>query len=339
MRRLRTPKSNGYEALRVLSRTVNSGRLNSNDNLGILSIVGGTGQPIVTGADSYVLGQINLTGTDLVTLKIDNEQSDALTFSIANWPQNGCNPTTTTEGCTYSTKSLTVPNGQPKTVTYIAPSNYNNMGFTVQKAANNCVGNCSTYIPDWSAGVNGTSCSDVSPSAGQNMAAGQTWTMYAQSQTTGYNGFLDGPGMPGSQNSSKYPNGCVFAMNTAFQNWIANQPGWAKWLEGAVGAAIGIALAVFAGPEIVAWAAEDAVDDVLADGTANVIDGTTDEIMGVSTDVIDDWAASYNVDAEELKTAMRAAEGGGQNFFEWAAEYMANNPDGAVPGGVMAAWN
>jgi hypothetical protein len=28
MRRLRTPKSNGYEALRVLSRTVNSGRLN-----------------------------------------------------------------------------------------------------------------------------------------------------------------------------------------------------------------------------------------------------------------------------------------------------------------------
>jgi hypothetical protein len=36
---------------------------------------------------------------------------------------------------------------------------------------------------------------------------------------------------------------------------------------------------------------------------------------------------------------MRAAEGGGQNFFEWAAEYMAANPEGAVPGGVMAAWN
>ncbi len=31
MRRLRTPKSNGYEALRVLSRTVNSGRLNTTD--------------------------------------------------------------------------------------------------------------------------------------------------------------------------------------------------------------------------------------------------------------------------------------------------------------------
>jgi hypothetical protein len=322
----------GYAHRLQKSKALASIKLPSNDNLGILSIVGGTGQPVLTGADSYVLGQINLTGTDLVTLKIDNEQSDALTFSIANWPQNGCNPTTTTEGCTYSTKSLTVPNGQTKTVTYIAPSNYNNMGFTVQKADNNCVGNCSTYIPNWTAGVNGTSCSDVSPTPGQNMAAGQTWTMYAQNQVTGYNGFLDGPGMPASQNSSKYPNGCVFAMNTAFQNWVANQPAWAKWLEAVVGAAIGIALVVFAGPEVVAWATEEAVDDVIADGSA-------EEIMGVSTDEVNEWAASYNVDVEELKAAMRAAESGGQNFFEWAAEYMANNPDGAVPGGVMAAWN
>jgi hypothetical protein len=322
----------GYAYRLTKGKTLASIKLPSNNNLGILSIVGGTGQPILASADSYVLSQINLTGTDLVTLKIDNEQSDALTFSIANWPENGCNPTTTTDGCTYSTKSLTVPDGQTKTVTYIAPSNYNNMGFTVQKADNNCVGNCSTYIPNWTAGVNGTSCSDVSPSAGQNMAAGQTWTIYAQNQTTGYNGFLDGPGMPGSQNSNKYPNGCVFAMNTAFQNWIANQPGWAKWLEGVVGAAIGIALAVFAGPEVVAWALEDAVDEEIASGA-------TEEIMGVSDDEINEWAASYNVDVEELKTAMRAAEGGGQNFFEWAAEYMAANPDGAVPGGVMAAWN
>ena len=61
--------------------------------------------------------------------------------------------------------------------------------------------------------------------------------------------------------------------------------------------------------------------------------------MGVSDDTLNAWAADYNVDPEALKTAMRAAEGGGQNFFEWAAEYMAANPEGAVPGGVMAAWN
>lgn len=296
----------GYAHRLTKGKTLESIKLPSNDNLGILSIVGGTGQPVVTAAGSYTLGQINLTGTDLLTLKIDNEQSDALTFNVANWPQDDCNPTTTT--CTYSTESLTVPNGQTKTVTYIAPSNYNNMGFTVQKADNNCVGKCSTYIPDWTAGVNGTSCSDVSPTPGQNMAAGQTWTIYAQNQSSGYNGFLDGPGMPTSQNSSKYPNGCVFAMGTSFQNWVADQPAWAKWLEGVVGAAIGIALAVFAGPEIAAALFEDALDDELTTYTEADIQA---------------WSQAYEIPPETLRRGL--AEGG--DLFKVVSDFMEANPN------------
>jgi hypothetical protein len=261
----------GYTHHIPKGKTLASLKLPNNNNLGILSVVAAT-EPPIDGAKvkSYVLTQTNLTGTDLVTLKISNQQSDPLTFSVANWPVDGCNPTTSTSGCTYSTGQVTVNPSQTKTVTYVAPSSWNNMGFSVQKAGDVCVGpNCSTYLPDWSAGVNGTSCSDVSPSAGQNMAAGQTWTIYAQSQTTGYNGFLDGPGMPGSQNSNKYPNGCVFAMNTAFQNWIANQPGWAKWLEAAVGVAalIGISFLTFGLPEEAeAGILAEAEGDALVDG-------------------------------------------------------------------------
>jgi hypothetical protein len=110
------------------------------------------------------------------------------------------------------------------------------------------------------------------------MVAGQTWTITVQSQFTGYNGFLDSPqvsNMPASQNAKNYPNGCVFAMNTAFQNWIADQPGWAKWLEGVVGTAalIGLTFLTFGAPEEVGavlaadaaeGAAEAGVDDSIA---------------------------------------------------------------------------
>jgi hypothetical protein len=104
------------------------------------------------------------------------------------------------------------------------------------------------------------------------MAAGQTWTVTVQSQFTGYNGFLDGPGMPASQNSKNYPNGCVFAMNTAFQNALAGQPGWAKWLEGVVGAiaVIGISFVTFGLPEEVeAEILVDAEAEAIADGAVD----------------------------------------------------------------------
>ena len=80
--------------------------------------------------------------------------------------------------------------------------------------------------------------------------------------------------MPASQNSKKYPNGCVFAMNTAFQNWLAGQPGWAKWLEVAVGAAIlvGVSFATFGAPEdAAAVIAADAADEAATDAALDVV--------------------------------------------------------------------
>jgi hypothetical protein len=271
----------GYTHHIPSGKTLASLTLPKNGNLGILSVVASQDPPIGgVGAEvkSYVLGDTNLTGTDLVTMKINNQQSQPLTFSVANWPQGGCNPTTSTTPCTYSTAQVTVNQNQSKTVAYVAPSSWNNIGFSAQNAGDVCVGpNCSTYIPDWSAGVNGTSCSTLNPTLGQSMAAGQTWTMTVQSQFTGYNGFLDSPqvsNMPASQNSDKYPNGCVFAMNTAFQNWLAGQPGWAKWLEVAVGVAaiVGISFLTFGAPEdAAAVIAADATEEVATDAALDVV--------------------------------------------------------------------
>ena len=269
----------GYTHRISKGKTLASLTLPKNNNLGILSVVGATEPPIDgVGAEvkSFVLGNINLTGTDLVTLKINNQQQQPLTFSVSNWPTDDCNPTTSTTPCNYSTAQVTVNQNQWKTVTYVAPSSWNNIGFTAQNAGDVCVGpNCSTYIPDWSAGVNGTSCSTLNPTLGQSLAAGQTWTMTVQSQFTGYNGFMDSPqvsNMPASKNSKQYPNGCVFAMNTAFQNWLAGQPGWAKWLEAAIGTAIiiGVSFLTFGAPEDVAAAVViDGAEEVGADAAVD----------------------------------------------------------------------
>lgn len=285
--------------------------LPTNDNLGILSVVAATESPLDgSGVKSYLLSHINVTGTDLVTLKINNQQSDPLTFSVANWPQDGCDPTTTTTGCTYSTESVTVNQGQTQTVTYVAPTNYNNLGFSVQKADNVCVGpNCSTYLPNWSAGVNGTSCNTLSPSPAQSMAPGQTWTITAQGQVTGYNGFLDSPqvsNMPASQNSGKYPNGCVFAMNTSFQNWVADQPGWAKWLEGIAGALaiVGISFLTFGAPEdIGAVVVEVGADDLVAgDAAAGLDDTIIEESVEEEMQTDEDFRAA----GERMRVALRS---------------------------------
>jgi hypothetical protein len=112
--------------------------------------------------------------------------------------------------------------------------------------------------------------------------------------------------MPASQNSKKYPNGCVFAMNTAFQNWLAGQPGWAKWLEGIVGAIalIGISFLTLGLPEDVGAAlAADA-----AEGAAEA--GVDDSIAAAAEDA--GWEGGWN--DGEWEGRVREWEGEGQGW-------------------------
>ena len=103
-------------------------------------------------------------------------------------------------------------------------------GFHLQKQG--CVGKCSTFLTNFNAGVHGTSCGKLDTPPSTYMTSGSQWTVYLQEQTTGYNAFLDGPNMPASKKSKKYPNGCVFAVQTEFDNDISNLGivGWFKVL-------------------------------------------------------------------------------------------------------------
>lgn len=101
-------------------------------------------------------------------------------------------------------------------------------GFYLKKQ--NCVGKCSTFLPNFNAGVHGTSCGKLDTPPSTYMTSGSRWTVYLQKQTTGYNAFLDGPNMPASKKSKKYPNGCVFAVQTEFDNAIASL-GIGGWLK------------------------------------------------------------------------------------------------------------
>lgn len=88
-------------------------------------------------------------------------------------------------------------------------------------------------------------------------------------------------------------------MGTAFQNWVADQPAWAKWLEGVVGAAIGIALAVFAGPELAVWALGEAVEDAVvtevgAEVSADIGEAVVDELATqIAEEEIEEYSEEY----------------------------------------------
>lgn len=292
----------GYTYHLPANKTLATITLPNNNNLGILSIVEAKQVIPIDGskAKSYLLGHVNLTGTDVVTMKIVNQQSNPLTFSMAGWPEDGCDPTTESIPCNYSTKNVVVNKGQTKTLTYIAPNNWDNIGFSMQQVAGGCVDNsngCATYTPDWSNGVNGTNCSAVSPSPGESMEAGQTWTMTIQARAdSAYNGFLYSAQVPNLQTSAKNQlQGCVFGLYTKFGTALSGQPGWAKWLEAAIGAVaiVGISLVTFGAPEEAAGIATAAAEAAEAGAAAEAgVDAVVVEEAVAALSTEESWAAA-----------------------------------------------
>ena len=135
----------------------------------------------------------------------------------------------------YTTKQVTVPMGQQKTIAYVAPDIFSQMNFSVQKADGTCVGNCSTYLPDWTSGSGSSTdwAKNVIPSLNSQMKAGQHWTMTIQNAGEGYYGYLDSPGSGLPLGSGNTPPGAQFRLMT--QTEINAQPPWAVALETFVG--------------------------------------------------------------------------------------------------------
>jgi len=238
----------GY-GYRLGNKTLSSITLPTNPNLGILSAVVSSKPPVSTG---QVLGQVNLTGVDMLQLTIRNESNigaggGPLGFFFVDQPQDGCDPGTS-QNCTYSTLEVVVPMGQQQTITYIAPGNYSQMNQYLQKSNGTCVGSaCSTYYTNWASGSGNRDnwASNISPSLNSQMMTGQHWTMTVQNAGLGYWGYLDSPSgtnLPAANGST--PAGAQFQIET--NNEIKFQPPWARAVEEVVGEIIGVALLTIA---------------------------------------------------------------------------------------------
>lgn len=176
---------------------------------------------------------------------------------------NGCG-TSTSDSCpTASTSAIPLNGGGDKAqpgdegssvkLIYILPVAEDgspaseSLPFSLWVEKQKCVGKCSKYIPDWSAGLGGKSCSKVDPAPASYMTPGSEWTVYIKQQITGYNALLANPNMPKAKkdrwakHSAK--NGCVFAIQTKFDNAIANL-GVGEWIMIILGSVLLAAAAV-----------------------------------------------------------------------------------------------
>ena len=289
--------------------------LPNNENVGILSAVVTKAPTIaIDRVDSVILGQMNLTGVDMMQLTIRNESNigvggGPLTFYFTDNPVSG-STATDTQPATYTTAQVTVQMGQQKTITYVGPDSASQMSFYVQKADGTCVGkNCSTYLTDWKngSGDNKDWAANISPSLNTQMTSGQSWTMTIQNAGEGYWGYLDSPAgqnLPDAHGDT--PAGAQFKLLTEAE--IKAQPPWALAVEEFVGTLVGVA--------IITVATGGVVDFVVADAEV--------------TDVVVDGAS------EGASAAVEAGDAGGDTVTErWLTDSFMDEATGTGEGGVF----
>lgn len=285
--------------------------LPNNENVGILSAVVTKSPAIAIGeVESLALGQVNLTGVDILQVTIRNESNigaggGPLTFFFADNPVSG-SVATPSQPATYTTKQVTVPMGQQQTITYVGPDSTSQLSFYVQKEDGTCVGpNCSTYLPDWKDGSGRSSdfAANISPSLNSQVKSGQHWTMTIQNSAEGYYGYLDSPsgqGLPSANGNT--PAGAQFKLMT--QAEINSQPPWATALEEFVGILVGVAVLTVATGGVADFFIADAeATETIIDGSTTIVDGTTDG----STTITVNGEASGAI----------GEEGGGQVVTQW----------------------
>jgi hypothetical protein len=180
--------------------------------------------------------------------------------------------------------------GQQTTIAYIAPDSTSGMAFQVQQADGTCLGNCSTFLTDWTSGSGSSknTAENISPSLNSQMKAGQHWTMTVQNAGEGYYGYLDSPSgqnLPGP--SGNTPGGAQFRLMT--QAEIKAQPPWLLATETIIGTAI-----VIVGISIATGGTAD-VGILIAEGTSEII--TEESSSTIALDVASqDGANAFEIE-------------------------------------------
>jgi len=215
---------------------------------------------------SFALAHMSMVGTGVMTVNLTSlKGSRDITLNLANWPEDGCNPTTS-DSC--NTTSIPVPfdDEASKTATFIAPTEKNTIGFSADGK------NGEKYTVNWSLDPNHTTtCAKIAPSPSALVKYGSTWDFQLKTNVQ-MEGYLSGNVADDAwsdqwskkQNKGKTPLGCGFKATQSFGTWWTSLAGWEKILIEAA-AVVVISLATFGVADLVggAAAAGEAVADTV----------------------------------------------------------------------------
>ena len=304
---------------------------------------------------SFALAHISMVGTGVMTVNLTSlKGSRDITLNLANWPEDGCNPTTS-DSC--NTTSIPVPfdDEASKTATFIAPTEKNTIGFSADGK------NGEKYTVNWSLDPNHTTtCAKIAPSPSALVKYGSTWDFQLKTKVQ-MEGYLSGNVADDAwsdqwskkQNKGKTPLGCGFKATQSFGTWWTSLAGWEKILIEAA-AVVVISLATFGVADLVggAAAAGEAVADTVGatevalsatEASAEAIGEAFAELEAeaaaeaaadaAASDAAADATAELSAQAEAAADAWEAsiadealADEGGL-WSPWGAEFVNSEPE------------
>jgi len=233
---------------------------------------------------SFALAHMSMVGTGVMTVNLTSlKGSRDITLNLANWPEDGCNPTTS-DSC--NTTSIPVPfdDEASKTATFIAPTEKNTIGFSADGK------NGEKYTVNWSLDPNHTTtCAKIAPSPSALVKYGSTWDFQLKTNVQ-MEGYLSGNVADDAwsdqwskkQNKGKTPLGCGFKATQSFGTWWTSLAGWEKILIEAATVVV-VSLATFGVADLVGGAAaagEAVVDTVGATEVALTATEASAEAIG-----------------------------------------------------------
>ena len=215
---------------------------------------------------SFALAHMSMVGTGVMTVNLTSlKGSRDITLNLANWPEDGCNPTTS-DSCNTTSIPISLDDEASKTATFIAPTEKNTIGFSADGK------NGEKYTVNWSLDPNHTTtCAKIAPSPSALVKYGSTWDFQLKTKVQ-MEGYLSGNVADDAwsdqwskkQNKGKTPLGCGFKATQSFGTWWTSLAGWEKILIEAA-AVVVISLATFGVADLVggAAAAGEAVADTV----------------------------------------------------------------------------
>ncbi|MCP4740749.1 MAG: hypothetical protein GY871_00745 [Actinomycetales bacterium] len=288
---------------------------------------------------SFALAHISMVGTGVMTVNLTSlKGSRDITLNLANWPEDGCNPTTS-DSCNTTSIPIPFDDEASKTATFIAPTEKNTIGFSADGK------NGEKYTVNWSLDPNHTTtCAKIDPSPSALVKYGSTWDFQLKTNVQ-MEGYLSGNVADDAwsdqwskkQNKGKTPLGCGFKATQSFGTWWTSLAGWEKILIEAATVVV-VSLATFGVADLVGGAAaagEAVVDTVGATEVALTATEASAEAIGEAFAELEAEAAA---EAAASEAALAASDAAAEATAELFAQAEADAAAAAEAEAANAAW-